>query len=465
MFMAGTDDRTGGMSDNLCFMKKLFGTDGIRGVAGEPPLDAVTTSRIGKAIGSVLRDDLKKKPRVVIGRDTRLSGPEIEASIAAGIRTAGGETVSAGVITTPGVAFLTARFGFDAGIVISASHNPYQDNGIKIFLPSGQKPSEAFERRIEAAVAGDTAAAENDGTPADESRIAEFHAAYLEHLTALAGTAFDGCKFVIDAANGAASEFASRLFRGLGADVVMLGDRPDGVNINKDCGSLHMDRLRAAVVEHKADCGIAFDGDADRCLLVDERGEPIDGDGLLWILANAMAKKGDLANETVVATVMSNIGLEIALNKKGIKLQRAAVGDKFVLEELLATGSSLGGEQSGHIIIPAVSLVGDGMLTALSVVRLMKQKRCSMSESLDGFVRYPQTLLNIPVRKKTAFVEVPEIAEAAAEVERELAGTGRLLLRYSGTEDLARVMIEGQDQAMIEDLARRLAKVITATLV
>lgn len=446
-------------------MQKLFGTDGIRGHAGEYPLDAETVQRIGAAVAKCFAERLGRAPKFVYGRDTRESGPEIESAFNAGAVSAGATGESAGIFTTPGVAFLTRKFDFDAGIVISASHNAYHDNGIKIFLPSGQKLEEAAERSIEIDVFEKTPVGKKNDGDLDSHRADEFRAAYLEHLTAhFRGLDLSKMKIVADCANGAACAFAHSLFSSFGAEVIVINDRPDGRNINKDCGSLHLENLQAAVKSEGADFGVAFDGDADRSLFVDENGEIVDGDATLWILAKDLKRRGELASGKVVATAMSNIGLETVLRDADIDLVRTAVGDKYVLEELLRSGSELGGEQSGHIILPKTSLVGDGLMTALFVLNAISNNGTSFSETYGGFRKYPQRLVNVHVKEKRAFDEVPSIASAAAKVESELGSNGRLLLRYSGTENLARVMIEGKDQTEVDALANSLADVIREQL-
>lgn len=445
-------------------MGKLFGTDGIRALAGEFPLDEVTVRTIGASLARQFTQSLGRSPRLITGRDTRESGGWIEQAFHAGALSEDASCESAEVITTPGVAYLTSAFGFDAGIVISASHNPYHDNGIKIFLPDGRKVGRDIESRIEEDILAATDTKVNS-VEIDSSRIVEFYASYIDHLKInVPGRSARGLKIIVDCANGAASAFAPKLFAELGAEVIAIHDQPDGRNINEDCGSLHLEHLQVKVVEHKADIGVAFDGDADRSLFVDETGKIIDGDATLWILAEYLKSHGKLANSTVVATVMSNLGLELALKSRGIELMRTDVGDKYVLDSLIRTGSEIGGEQSGHIIFPEISLVGDGMMTALLLLRAMTENGVSLSQASSGFVQYPQILKNVKVAEKRPFSEVPEIASAAKQVEYELDGTGRLLLRYSGTENLARVMIEGKDQAVIEALAGRLADTIGKVL-
>ena len=419
-------------------MKQLFGTDGIRGLAGEFPLDDRTVGVVGRSLAAQLQETLGRSPRFITGRDTRESGERIEAAFHAGAAAAGANVESSGIITTPGVAFLTGAFGFDAGVVVSASHNPYQDNGIKIFSPTGKKMDERTERRIEQ----DIYASDDADTPDVSINIArtdEFCTAYLDHLRNEAGTLSGSrLKLVIDCANGAASYLAPQLFESLGAEVIALNCDPDGRNINENCGSTHIEGMQHAVVGHGADLGIAFDGDADRALFADEQGRLVDGDATLWILARYLNGHGKLRNSTVIATVMSNIGLELALASRGISLVRTDVGDKYVLERLLDTGSEIGGEQSGHIIFPEISLVGDGMMTALLLLRAIGEKGRTLSEAAAGFVRYPQVLMNVRVREKLPFESIPDIADAARIVDKELDGNGRLLLRYSGTENLAR---------------------------
>jgi phosphoglucosamine mutase len=445
-------------------MKRLFGTDGVRGLAGDFPLDASTVQMIGASVARQIGSANGRPPRFISGRDTRESGQSIESAFHAGAASEGAVCESAGVITTPAVAYLTRQFGFDAGVVVSASHNPYQDNGIKIFSPSGRKLDDATERQIEADIHNGT---KIDATIGDLSaqRANEFRSSYLDYLRSRAGTfSASGAKLVIDCANGAASDLAPQLFESIGAEVVAIHREPTGRNINENSGSTHIDDLQAATLREKADLGIAFDGDADRALFVDENGELVDGDATLWIMAQYLKGHGKLANSKVVATVMSNIGLELALRSKDIGLVRTDVGDKYVLEKLIETGSEVGGEQSGHIIFPEISLVGDGMMTALLLLRAVREKGTSLSNAVSGFMRYPQVLMNVRVREKVPFDTIPDIARVADIVNQELHGQGRLLLRYSGTENLARVMIEGKDQSAIESQARRLIDVIETSL-
>ena len=447
-------------------MNRLFGTDGIRGVADNFPLDTQTVAAIGASLARRYQEKLGRPPRLITGRDTRESGERLDAAFHAGASSAGAMIESAGVITTPGVAYLTKEFNFDAGTVISASHNPFEDNGIKIFLPSGQKLDEETERLIERDIEAATANSSSmTQAGLHSTRVDEFHKAYTDHLaSAFRELDLKNMRIAVDCANGAACEFAPKVLRTLGADVTAIHDRPNGRNINLDCGSLHLEGVRQLVLETGSSVGVAFDGDSDRALFIDGLGNIVDGDAVLWILGCLFKDQGLLKNNTVVATVMSNIGLEIAFASRGIKLVRAAVGDKFVLDELLKTGSELGGEQSGHIIVPEQSLVGDGIMTALFTLRAIKTSGKKLSELTAGFVRYPQVLINVKVKEKRPFNSVSNVAALSGEIENELDGKGRLLLRYSGTENLARVMIEGQDQLVIESQARRLADVISEAL-
>jgi phosphoglucosamine mutase len=440
-------------------MGELFGTDGIRGVAGRFPLDQKTIERIGYELAQELTLKLNRAPSFIIGRDTRESGVWIEAAIFRGIHASRSSARSAGIITTPGVAYLTRTLGADAGIVISASHNPYQDNGIKVFSPSGEKLDDATEQSIEQRLKDDSARlppfveATGETDPALPER-------YLDFLRDEISVDLNQLKIVIDCANGASYLLAPRLFTALGAQLTVINAEPNGRNINLDCGSLHPETLQQAVVDTGSDLGIAFDGDADRLLMVDEGGQLIDGDQILFIMADYLAARGELAGNRVVATVMSNLGLELGLAQRGIGLARTSVGDKYVLDELLRAGGSIGGEQSGHIIFPNISLAGDGMITALEVLRVVVDEQRSLGELAGRFKRYPQFTINVNVKHKPPFESMPAIKEAIAALEQEMDGKGRLLVRYSGTENKARVMIEGQDETTIRRQAEELARII-----
>jgi phosphoglucosamine mutase len=451
-------------------MKALFGTDGIRGEAGRFPLDAATVSTIGSSLARYLASATGKRPSIVIGRDTRESGEWLEKALIQGVVGAGAECRSAGVITTPGVAFLTRTLNADAGIVISASHNPYHDNGIKIFSPSGRKLDDSIERLIESDIhnASEQTLSSLPDNPPISTQESETHL-QQSYLTFLSdeigkGLSLKDMTIVLDCANGASFALAPQLFERLGARTIAIGNQPDGRNINQNCGSLHIETLQQRVVAEKADLGVAFDGDADRSLFVDNRGHFVDGDATLWVLANSFHATGQLKHDLVVATVMSNIGLEIALRSRAMRLVRTDVGDKYVLEELLKQDGSLGGEQSGHIVFPELSLAGDGMITALSLLRALRAQGKSLAELTAGFESYPQILVNVPVREKRPFADLPSVQKVVKEIEEKLSDKGRLLLRYSGTEPLARVMIEGEKQSEIETYAGKIAGAIRQEL-
>lgn len=452
-------------------MKKLFGTDGMRGEAGSFPLDPATIRTIGASLAQHLTERLGRAPLVVIGRDTRESGEWIEQALLTGLQRAGAEFKSAGVITTPGVAFLARSLPADAGVVISASHNAYHDNGIKIFSPSGRKLDGQTEQLVENDVFAQQEVPAKNGkdtatVTANHADAEKLRSRYLDFLAnEIAGKlSLNGIRLVLDCANGAASQLAPELFERLGATVTTINNHPDGRNINLDCGSLHTGSLQAEVVRQRADLGVAFDGDADRSLFVDANGTLVNGDGSLWVLARYFQGRSELAHDQVVATVMSNIGLEIAFKSVGIDMVRTDVGDKYVLEELERLGASLGGEQSGHIIFPRLSLAGDGLITTLNILRATTEAGRPLHELTAGFQVFPQLLVNVKVKTKTPFAEVAAIQKVAREVENGLGSEGRLLLRYSGTEPLARIMIEGKSQEQIEKDAAVLADVIQQTL-
>src|SRR6266404_452333 len=423
-------------------MKKLFGTDGMRGEAGKFPLDAVTVEIVGASLANHLREKLGRPPLIVVGRDTRESGPWLEQALTRGVKAAGADLQSGGVITTPGVAYLARSLTADAGVVISASHNPYQDNGLKIFAPGGRKLDETTERLIEKDISSKTETrraearveAKSTPNPAITIEAASLQSRYLDYLANEIGRglSLSGIKLVVDCANGAASALAPALLERLGAVVIAINNTPDGRNINLNCGSLHTEQLQAEVLKQQADLGVAFDGDADRSLFVDARGQLVNGDGSLWILANYLIARGELNQQTVVATVMSNVGLELALKSRGMSLVRTDVGDKYVLDELLRSGATLGGEQSGHIIFPKLSLAGDGMITTIGLLRAMRDQDSSLADLTEDFKRYPQLLVNVRVREKRPFGDLPTVQNLAEKVELELGGRGRLLLRYSG---------------------------------
>jgi phosphoglucosamine mutase len=441
---------------------KLFGTDGVRGVAGEAPLDETTILRLGAALVRVLPH--QGPSRLLTGRDTRESGFWIERTLARGVRAMGGDLLSAGVVPTPAVAVITRAQDFDAGIVISASHNPYQDNGIKVFSGHGQKFDEALERQVEALVADPHFVVSPEASAEIEPH--EVVASYMRHCEAALPFVGNvaGLRIGLDCANGATTTVAPRLFRDLGLDTHVIGNDPDGRNINLGCGSTHLEALQALVRDEQLAMGIAFDGDGDRCLMVDDQGAVVDGDAIMLILALHLQRTGGLANDTVVATVMSNLGLERALHAHGITLRRTAVGDKYVMEEIREHGHALGGEQSGHVIIAEHLFTGDGIVTALSVLRVMAETGRSLRDLASELVTYPQVLVNVRVGRRVPVAEVPAIAAAIDSVERRLGSEGRLLVRYSGTEPLLRIMLEGRVQQEIDAWAHEIADAAKSAL-
>ncbi|HTV02133.1 MAG TPA: phosphoglucosamine mutase [Luteitalea sp.] len=441
---------------------KLFGTDGVRGVAGQPPLDETTILRLGAALVRVLPH--QGPARLLTGRDTRESGFWIERTLARGVRAMGGDVLSAGVVPTPAVAVITRAEDFDAGIVISASHNPYEDNGIKVFSGHGQKFDEGLERQIEELVADPHFVVRDDASAEIESHDAvEAYARHARVALPHAGHV-TGLPIGLDCANGATTTVAPRLFRSLGLDTHVIGNDPDGRNINLNCGSTHLEALQALVREQKLALGIGFDGDGDRCLMVDEQGAVVDGDAIMLILALHLQRTGALVKDTVVATVMSNLGLERALEKHGIRLLRTAVGDKHVMEEIREHGYALGGEQSGHVVVAEHLFTGDGIVTALSVLRVMAETGRSLRDLASDLTTYPQILVNVRVGRRVPVAEVPAIAATIDSVERRLGNEGRLLVRYSGTEPLLRIMLEGRDQQEIERWAHEIADAAKSAL-
>ena len=442
---------------------RLFGTDGVRGKAGVSPLDVGTIRRIGAAL---VRAFGRGSPplALLIGRDTRESGAWIERELAHGARTEGATVTSAGVISTPAVAFLTRHEGFDAGVVISASHNPFEDNGIKVFSGAGEKFTERLERQVEAIVA-DPSWAVAPGDAADVP-ARDLAGPYLAHaVKALPGAARLGAmRIAVDCANGATAHLAPRLLRDLGFEVTALGCSPDGRNINLACGSTHPGLVARTVRADGYRLGIAFDGDGDRAIFVDHLGRIVDGDAVMLMCAKRLKASGRLRGDAVVATVMSNIGLEIALRQLGIDLVRCPVGDKYVMEELIARDLALGGEQSGHIIFPDSLFTGDGLVTALSVLETMAATGKELADLAADLVTYPQVLVNVRVARRADLCEIPSVAAAMARVEARLGCQGRLLVRYSGTEPLLRIMLEGQDQAEINALAQEIADEVRAQL-
>lgn len=443
---------------------RLFGTDGIRGRINRHPMTPENVLKIGMAAATVLRKEHHGRNMVLIGKDTRLSGYMIESALTSGICSMGMNVTLVGPLPTPGIAFLTRTLRIDAGIVISASHNPYQDNGIKFFSHTGFKLPDSVERRIEELVMDDSL---HRFRPKGEEvgkahRLDDATGRYIEYIksTLRKGTTLEGLKIVVDCANGAAYKTTPWLLRELGAEVMSINDRPDGVNINSDCGSLYVEGLSKAVREHKAHIGISHDGDADRTLLVDERGRVVDGDQIMGVCATAMKSQGTLRGDTVVATVMSNLGLEKFLEGQGIRLVRTKVGDRYVVEKMLEGDYNLGGEQSGHVIFLDLNTTGDGPITAVQILNIMRSSGMPLSKLASRVRLFPQVLINVEVEKRHDIASVPEIEEAIKTVEEKLDGRGRVLVRASGTEPKIRVMLEGDDLKKIKKLGRDISKVV-----
>jgi len=443
-------------------MGRLFGTDGVRGVANKE-LTAELAYKIGRAGAYVLAGKLQHKPVIIIGKDTRLSGDMLESSLIAGICSVGADVIRAGVIPTPGIAYLTRLYQCDAGVVISASHNSYEFNGIKFFNHRGYKLSDTIEEEIEAIIFGE---AEEPKNVVDEQIghcISRGHCEedYAKYLTSL-GTSLKNKRIAIDCANGAAYKIAQRVFSDLGAEVLAIGNTPDGLNINAGCGSTHLENLQKYVVEIGANLGFAFDGDADRMLAIDENGEFIDGDKVLMICGIHLKNQGKLKNNAIVGTVMSNLGFDLAGKENEIQTVRTKVGDRYVLEEMLDKGYVLGGEQSGHVIFLEHNTTGDGILTAINVLNVLNATGKKLSELAQCMKSYPQVVVNAKVtpERKGTYQADEKVKKLIEETENMFNGNGRLLIRASGTEPLIRVMIEGDDQKLIEKRAKEIAKAI-----
>jgi len=443
-------------------MAKLFGTDGVRGKAGEYPLDHDTVARLGAALVRALREPngAARPLRFIVGHDTRESGEWIERELGRGVHAEGAAITTAGTIPTPATAYVTRAMGFDAGLVISASHNPFEDNGIKVFSGRGEKFTETLERHVETIVADPSWQVPGGALPAvDRTDVVDD---YITHTRAALPdpSPLGGFRLAIDCANGATVTVAPRLFRELGFDTTVIGDEPDGRNINLDCGSTHPQRLAGLVCDGGHRMGVAFDGDGDRAIFVDHTGRLVDGDAVMLLCARHMKAQGRLTGNAVVATVMSNIGLEMALKESGIDLVRCPVGDKYVMEEMLKRGIALGGEQSGHVIFSDHLFTGDGIATALNVLRVMAETGRELADLASELVTYPQVLVNVRVKERKDLRSVPAIAETMGRIEQRLAGEGRLLVRYSGTEPLLRVMLEGRDQQEIQGWAHEIADTV-----
>jgi phosphoglucosamine mutase len=443
-------------------MRKLFGTDGIRAVAGEAPLDPPTIFATGLALASSLKR-LYPQPRVLLGADTRESSPWISAVISAGLCRGGAEVLNAGVITTPGVAYLTRKHGLAAGVVISASHNPWQDNGIKVFGGDGYKLPDATELTIEEEIFRRLEDSPPPGlkglsAPPANKDFREEYEAFLRHVVPQLN--LEGKRIVIDCANGAAAVIASELFTSLGGEIHLTHVTPNGRNINENCGALHPEVVARETKALGADLGITFDGDADRALFADAHGRVVNGDGVMLVAARDMQAKGELAGDVVVATTMSNMGLEAALRNSSIRMLRAPVGDKYVLEMMQKHQASLGGEQSGHILFLRRSTTGDGLLTALMLLDTLARSGKPLHELLSDLLVFPQVIVNVRVREKRPLEQIPAVVESIQQAERDLHGNGRVVVRYSGTEALARVMIEAQSEQQMREHAERIAQAI-----
>ncbi|HEX4037418.1 MAG TPA: phosphoglucosamine mutase [Acidobacteriaceae bacterium] len=445
-------------------MRKLFGTDGIRAVAGEAPLDKKTIYAVGLALAHQLRAS-HSEPRVLLGMDTRESSEWIAATLTAGLREGGAALENAGVITTPGIAWLTRRRGFSAGVVISASHNPWQDNGIKVFGSDGYKLPDDTELLIEAEIFRRLETLEASSNGAAPLVQTSDRAEYEEFLrSAVPGVSLSGLRVVLDCANGAASPIAPELFAHLGGAIHLTHATPDGRNINANCGALHPEVVAAETKKLGADLGVTFDGDADRAMFADAHGKVVNGDAVMLLAARDMQGRGILSNGTVVATTMSNMGLEAALRRDGIRMLRAPVGDKYVLERMQHEKASLGGEQSGHILFPHLATTGDGLLTALVVLDIVRRSGRSLHELVADLKVFPQVIVNVRVREKKPLEGIATVVDTIRAAEEELADSGRVVVRYSGTEALARVMIEAESEEAMRRHANRIAEAIRAEL-
>ena len=440
-------------------MSRLFGTDGVRGLANAELSPEVALSVAFSAARVLIEHDRSHRPVAVVGRDPRASGEMLEAAVSAGLASAGADVLRVGVLPTPAVAHLVGDLDADLGVMISASHNPMPDNGIKLFAAGGHKLPDEVEDEI-AERLDDRSARPTGATIGRVRDIADAADRYVDHLLVATPTRLTGLRVVVDCANGASSAVAPEAYRRAGADVVAIHSEPDGLNINDGCGSTHLDGLRAAVREHGADLGIAHDGDADRCLAVAADGEVVDGDQILAVLALAMKEAGELVQDTLVATVMSNLGLHLAMRAHAIDLVTTKVGDRYVLERLRTGGYSLGGEQSGHVILPAFATTGDGVLTALRLMARVAATGSPLSALTSVMQRLPQVLVNVPVPDKAAVAASDEVKAAVSAAETELGATGRVLLRPSGTEQLVRVMVEAPTEDQAAGVAHRLAGVV-----
>ena len=444
-------------------MRKLFGTDGIRGVANVYPMTVEVALQLGKGCAYIFKDK-NRRHKIVVGKDTRLSGYMLETAITAGICSMGGDVILVGPLPTPGIAFITTSMRADAGIVISASHNAYQDNGIKIFSSNGFKLPDQMEERIEALMFSKELSSSmvTANKVGKAFRIEDAIGRYIVFLknTFPQELTLDGMHIVLDCANGATYKVAPTVFEELGAEVTLLGAKPNGENINKNCGALYPGLISAMVRKKKADLGISFDGDGDRVVFVDENGEIVNGDQIMGICASRMFKERRLKKSTLVTTVMSNMGLEVSMREKGIRLIRTQVGDRYVVEEMVKRGCNFGGEQSGHLIFLDHNPTGDGILSALQLLAIMQKEEKSLSDLSDIMDHYPQKLINVRIKERRRLEEFPAVTQQIRKVEKKLGEKGRLLVRFSGTEPLVRVMVEGEDEKEIQALAAETARVI-----
>jgi phosphoglucosamine mutase len=441
-------------------MSRLFGTDGVRGLANSELTPELALALSGAAARVLTDAGLGHRPVAVVGRDPRASGEMLEAAVTAGLTSAGADVLRVGILPTPAVAHLVGEFAADLGVMISGSHNPMPDNGIKLFAAGGWKLPDAVEDEITARVSGREFERPTGALIGRVREVPEAAGRYMDHLLLAISHPLDGIRVVVDCAHGAASAFAPRVYHQAGADVVALHARPDGLNINDGCGCMHLDGLRKMVLEQGATIGIAHDGDADRCLAVDAAGEVVDGDQIMAILALAMREDGELAENTLIATVMSNLGLHLAMREHGVAVRTTPVGDRYVLEALAAGGFSLGGEQSGHVVLPGYATTGDGLLTALRLMAQMVRSGRSLADLAGVLTRLPQVLINVAVTDKAEAVMAPAVADAIATAEAELGETGRVLLRPSGTEQLVRVMVEAPTESAAATIARRIATIV-----
>jgi phosphoglucosamine mutase len=444
-------------------MRKLFGTDGIRGVANVHPMTVEVALQLGKGCAHIFKDK-NRRHKIVVGKDTRLSGYMIETAITAGICSMGGDVILVGPLPTPGIAFITTSMRADAGIVISASHNAFQDNGIKIFSGNGFKLPDQMEERIEGLMFSEELSSSmvTANMVGKAFRIEDAIGRYIVFLknTFPQELTLDGMHIVLDCANGATYKVAPTVFEELGAEVTLLGAKPNGENINKNCGALYPGLISAMVRKKKADLGISFDGDGDRVVFVDENGEIVNGDQIMAICASRMFKEKRLKKNTLVTTVMSNMGLEVSMREKGIRLIRTQVGDRYVVEEMVKRGCNFGGEQSGHLIFLDHNPTGDGILSALQLLAIMQKEEKSLSDLSDIMDHYPQKLINVRIKERRRLEEFPAVTQQIKKVERKLGEKGRLLVRFSGTEPLVRVMVEGEVEKEIQALAEETARVI-----